>query len=130
MKVEVTHEQLPTLPGDGTQIRQLFQNLLANAIKFRSERPPAVHVAVSVDGECWRFTVSDNGIGIDPKYSDRVFVLFQRLHTREEYLGTGIGLALCKKIVERHGGRIWFEPNAGGGTSFVFILPRRIHDEH
>ncbi|HEX8274216.1 MAG TPA: PAS domain S-box protein [Longimicrobiaceae bacterium] len=121
----VTHDPLPTVPGDPVQLGQLLQNLVANAVKFRGEAPPRVHVSAERDGDGWTFSVADNGIGIDPEYADRIFVIFQRLHTRAEYPGTGIGLAICKKIVERHGGRIWFEPAPGGGTVFRFTLPDR-----
>lgn len=119
---------LPTVLADPTQMRQLFQNLIGNALKFRHpERPATVTISaerVTEEGAaCWRFAVADNGIGIDPKYAERVFQVFQRLHTRDEYEGTGIGLAICKKIVERHGGRIWFEATPGGGTTFYFTLP-------
>ncbi len=119
----VSHGPLPTLPGDPTQLKQLFQNLLANAIKFRGERPPEVQVTAERQGDAWVFAVRDNGIGIEPEYRERIFVLFQRLHTRAEYPGTGIGLAICKKIVERRGGRIWVESEPGQGTTFRFTLP-------
>jgi len=122
---EVTHDPLPTVVGDAGQLGQLLQNLVANAIKFRGEAPPRVHVSAERGEGEWVFTVRDNGIGIDPAYADRIFVIFQRLHTRSEYPGTGIGLAICKKIVERHGGRIGFEPAPGGGTVFRFTIPDR-----
>ena len=102
-------ESLPTVIGDQTQLVQLFQNLLGNAVKFRRERSAAVRISASRNGGCWRFAVEDNGIGIAPEHFDRIFQTFQRLHGRE-YPGTGIGLATCKKIVERHGGRIWLIP--------------------
>ena len=114
---------LPVLLGDPTQLRQVFQNLIGNAIKFRGERPPVVRVCAERQGAEYLFTVADNGIGIDPQYAERIFVVFQRLHTREAYPGTGIGLALCKKIVERHGGRIWLESHEGAGACFHFALP-------
>lgn len=119
----VTTDQLPTLPADATQLVQLFQNLIGNALKFRAEIAPEVHVGVrQVDGN-WQFSVRDNGIGIDPQYAERIFMIFQRLHGAGEYAGTGIGLAVCKKIVERHGGQIWMESEPGQGTTFHFTLP-------
>jgi two-component system, chemotaxis family, sensor kinase Cph1 len=109
--------------ADPTQIQQLFQNLIANGIKFhRPSVQPEVHVGVRKAEGCWVFSVSDNGIGIEPHYQDRIFVLFQRLHTRAEYPGTGIGLAICKKIVERHGGTISMHSQSGVGTTFEFTL--------
>jgi light-regulated signal transduction histidine kinase (bacteriophytochrome) len=121
----VTRGPLPNLQADPTQLRQLFQNLIANAIKFRGERPPEVQVSADRSDGAWRFAVRDNGIGIDPEYRERIFALFQRLHTRAEYPGTGIGLAICRKIVERHGGRIWVESEPRQGTTFWFSLPAR-----
>jgi len=120
---QVTQDQLPTVPGDEFQLGQLLQNLIGNAIKYRGERPAEIHVGCERDGEMWRFAVTDNGIGIDPEYTERIFVIFQRLHTRQEYPGTGIGLAICKKIVERHRGKIWVESEPGKGSTFYFTLP-------
>ena len=121
----VTADSLPTVLGDRTQLRQLLQNLISNAIKFRREEPPLVHISAEPQEDFWLFTVRDNGIGIDPQFAERIFVLFQRLHSRQEYPGTGIGLAICKKIVERHAGRIWVESHLGEGSTFYFTLPRQ-----
>ena len=120
---QVTQDQLPTVPGDEFQLGQLLQNLIGNAIKYRGQGPAEIRVRCERDGEMWRFAVTDNGIGIDPEYTDRIFVIFQRLHTRQEYPGTGIGLAICKKIVERHRGKIWVESEPGKGSTFYFTLP-------
>jgi PAS domain S-box-containing protein len=122
-RARVTHDALPTVMGDDIQLTQLFQNLIGNAIKFRGNKPPSVHVSAERNGNEWFFSFRDDGIGIDPQYSERIFVIFQRLHSKEEYPGTGIGLALCKKIVERHGGRIWVESEPGNGATFRFSLP-------
>jgi light-regulated signal transduction histidine kinase (bacteriophytochrome) len=119
----VTHGPLPTVVHDNLLLAQLFQNLIGNAIKFHVEAPPRVHVSADRQGDEWVFAVRDNGIGIDPQYADRIFTIFQRLHTREEYPGTGIGLAICKKIVERRGGRIWVESQPGTGSTFYFSIP-------
>ena len=117
--------ELPAVRGDATQLLQLFQNLLANAIKFhRPGEAPRVSLSAQARPEGWRFAVTDNGIGIAAEYFERIFALFQRLHGRTEYPGTGIGLALCKKIVERHGGRIGVESEPGRGSTFWFTLPR------
>jgi PAS domain S-box-containing protein len=122
-QARVTHDPLPTVQGDSIQLGQLFQNLIGNAIKFRGEKPPFVHVTAERQGSEWLFSFRDDGIGIDAQYAERIFVIFQRLHTKEEYPGTGIGLALCKKIVERHSGRIWVESEPQKGSTFRFTLP-------
>jgi light-regulated signal transduction histidine kinase (bacteriophytochrome) len=119
----VTHDPLPTVMADSPQLEQLFQNLIGNAIKFRGNEPPRVHISASRNGKGWVFSIRDNGIGMAPEYSERVFVIFQRLHSRQEYAGTGIGLAVCKKIVERHGGHIWVESDVGKGATFRFTIP-------
>ncbi|MET8216810.1 sensor histidine kinase [Streptomyces hirsutus] len=123
---EITHDPLPTLFADPTQMGMLWQNLISNAVKFR--RPgetPKIHVTAARDGELWRFTVTDNGIGIAPEYADKVFVIFQRLHTKDTYTGSGIGLAMCKKIVEFHGGTIGIDPEHHDGTRIAFTLAPR-----
>jgi len=118
----ITHDPLPTVSGDGAQLTQVFQNLIGNAIKFHGDKTPEIHVSAAHEDGRWKFSVRDNGIGIDPQYGDRIFILFQRLHTRDKYPGTGIGLVICKRIVERHGGKIWFQPRPGGGTTFYFTI--------
>jgi PAS domain S-box-containing protein len=121
---QVTHDDLPTLRADATQIGQLFQNLIGNAIKFRNDQPPQIHVGVRQEPERWVFSVRDNGIGIEPQYFERIFQIFQRLHTRKHYRGTGIGLPICKRVVERHGGTIWVESQPGQGSTFYFSIPK------
>jgi signal transduction histidine kinase len=116
-------DELPLVDGDRAQLASLFQNLISNAIKFRGEEPPLVRIEVVPDGDEWLLSCSDNGIGIEPEYAERIFLIFQRLHSREAYEGSGIGLALCRKIVEYHGGRIWLEESHTGGACFRFALP-------
>lgn len=119
----ITHDALPTVAADPTQCLQLLQNLLGNAIKFRGPTAPVIHISAKRLPAFWQVSVRDNGIGIEEQYFDRIFTLFQRLHTREEYPGTGFGLSICRKIVESHGGRIWVESRPGEATSFLFTLP-------
>ena len=124
--VVVTHDPLPTVIADGAQLVQLFQNVVGNAIKYRSAELPRVHVSANKNGgNEWIFSMRDNGLGIDPKYFEKIFVMFQRLHGREEFSGTGIGLTVCKKIAERHGGRMWVESEPGKGSTFYFALPEK-----
>jgi light-regulated signal transduction histidine kinase (bacteriophytochrome) len=125
----VTHAELPAVWADRTQMSQIFQNLIQNAIKFRGKEPPVVSVQAERAGQYWQFSVSDNGIGIAPEYAESIFVVFQRLHARTEYPGNGIGLAICKKIVERNGGKIWVESQPGSGSSFKFTMPLHVRDE-
>jgi light-regulated signal transduction histidine kinase (bacteriophytochrome) len=119
----VTHDPLPTVMADPVQLGQVFRNLLSNALKFRSEQPPRIHVSARQEHDHWIFSMADNGIGISEEHFERIFVIFLRLHTRQEFPGTGLGLAMCKKIVERHGGRIWVESTPQRGSVFHFSLP-------
>jgi light-regulated signal transduction histidine kinase (bacteriophytochrome) len=119
----VTNDELPTVKVDHSQLVQVFQNLIGNAVKFHGPEPPRVHVRAERGGGEWTFSVRDNGIGIAPEHFERIFVLFQRLHARADHPGTGIGLAVCRRIVERHGGKIWVESARGKGATFHFTLP-------
>ena len=122
-QAEVTRDSLPTLPGDASQLAQVFEQLIGNALKFKSDVPPRIHASARVDEREAVFSVSDNGIGIETEYLGRIFDMFQRLHTRGEYVGTGIGLAICRRIIENHRGRIWVESTPGAGTTFHFAIP-------
>jgi light-regulated signal transduction histidine kinase (bacteriophytochrome) len=120
---QVTHDPLPIVVADEVQLVQVFQNLVGNAIKYQGPGVPKVHIsAARSGGKKWVFSVQDNGLGIEPQYFDKIFGMFQRLHKRDEFSGTGIGLAICKKIVERHGGSIWVESQPGQGSTFRFAL--------
>ena len=119
----VTHDDLPEVQGDALQVTQLFQHLVSNAIRFRGEMPPVIHISAERHGDFWRFSIRDNGIGISEGNFERIFVVFKRLHTRNKYPGMGIGLAACKRIVERHGGKIWVESTPEHGSIFYFTLP-------
>jgi signal transduction histidine kinase len=121
---EIEWDVLPNVEGDPQQLVQLFQNLIGNAVKFVPEdRMPEIEISAVREGDSWRFEVADNGIGLELAHGERIFRMFQRLHTRDEYPGTGIGLAIAKKVVERHGGTIWAEPRPEGGSRFRFTLP-------
>ena len=120
---EISHDPLPTLRVNPNQMAQLLQNLIANALKFRDEQPPRIHLSARQEGGEWVISIRDNGIGFEQKYAEHIFQVFKRLHSQEKYPGTGIGLAICKKIVERHGGRIWAESRPGQGAIFYFTIP-------
>ena len=122
---EITRDALPVVKADASQMTQLFQNLISNAIKFQGEDPPKVHVAARKEDDGWVFSVKDNGIGIESQHTERIFAMFQRLHTQDEYPGSGMGSAICKRIVERHGGNIWVQSEVGMGSIFYFSLPNQ-----
>jgi len=121
----VSAEALPTVDADEVQLAQVFQNLIGNALKFRGKAAPRIHVGAAEQAGEWQISIADNGIGIEPQYFERIFMLFQRLHAMGEYPGTGIGLAICKKVAERHGGRIWVSSTPGAGSTFHFTLPKK-----
>jgi chemotaxis family two-component system sensor kinase Cph1 len=120
--IERLHDPLPTVTGNAVQLQQVFQNLIGNAIKFRSHDAPVIQIEAKPLGADWEFSIQDNGIGIAPEQVDGIFTIFRRLHTRTEYPGNGIGLAICKRIIEQHGGKIWVETQPGPGTSFHFTV--------
>src|SRR5262249_22606036 len=120
---EITTGPLPAVRGEPALLTAVFQNLIGNAVKFHGERPPRVVLSAERDGGRWAFACADDGIGIEPEYAERIFVIFQRLHPKDAYPGTGIGLAMCRKIIEYHGGRIWLDTDAGRGATFRFTLP-------
>jgi len=121
----ITYDKMPTLKVDRTQFLQLFQNFISNAIKFRRDIRPVIHIGVREGNVAWLFSIKDNGIGIESKYFDRLYNIFYRLHTKEEYPGTGIGLPICKKIIQRYGGKVWVESELGTGTTFYFTIPKK-----
>lgn len=123
----ITSTALPVVVGHRTQLTQLLQNLVGNALKYRGAATPAIHISCTENKDHWQFCVQDNGIGIEPKFFDKIFIIFQRLHGKTEYPGTGIGLAICKKIVERHGGNIWVDSEPGSGSRFYFTLKKLRH---
>jgi light-regulated signal transduction histidine kinase (bacteriophytochrome) len=119
----IESDLLPTIPADSTEMSHLFQNLIGNAIKFHGSEPPRVHISAKQDGPFWVFSVSDNGIGIEKEHQERIFLMFERLHDRARYPGTGIGLAICKRIVDRMSGQIWVESEVSKGSTFHFTVP-------
>ena len=122
-EARITSDPLPEVVADGSLLVDVFQNLIGNAIKFHRDKPPRVHVSAKEQDSSWVFSVRDNGIGIDPGHSQRIFQIFERLHASDQYPGTGVGLAIAQKVVERHGGSIWFESQIGAGTTFYFSIP-------
>lgn len=123
--VTVTSAKLPVIIANKIQVEQLFQNLIGNAVKYRRAQLPEIRIGCIEEANGWNFYVQDNGIGIDSRYAERIFVIFQKLHAQDEYEGTGIGLAICKKIIETHGGNIWVESEKGKGSTFYFTIPKK-----
>jgi light-regulated signal transduction histidine kinase (bacteriophytochrome) len=124
-QADISRDALPDVFADEGQLVELMQNLLANAIKFRGTETPKIHIGVQDNREEWLFSVKDNGIGMDQQFNERIFIIFQRLHTREEYPGSGIGLSISKRIAERHGGKLWVESQLGKGSTFYFTIPQK-----
>jgi light-regulated signal transduction histidine kinase (bacteriophytochrome) len=120
---EISHDPLPTLKVNSYKLGRLFRNLISNAVKFSGSRPPRIHISARQEGQEWIISVQDSGIGFDPRYAESIFKVFKRLHSKEKFSGTGIGLSICKKIIERHGGRIWAESEPGKGAAFYFTIP-------
>jgi light-regulated signal transduction histidine kinase (bacteriophytochrome) len=127
---QVTWDPLPEIMGDRSQLVQLIQNLIGNGLNYRGEQPPRIHLSAERSGGEWIFSVRDNGIGIAPEYHEQIFEIFRRLHDQKEYPGTGIGLAVCRRVVNRHGGRIWVESEPGHGSTFCFTIPERTEATH
>jgi light-regulated signal transduction histidine kinase (bacteriophytochrome) len=123
-KAQIKHYKLPVVHGNLLQITQVFQNLIGNAIKFQGEKVPMIEISAEKKDRLWTIAVKDNGIGIEQWFSERIFIVFQKLHDHKKFPGSGIGLALCKRIVEKHGGKIWFESEAGKGSTFYFTVPQ------
>jgi light-regulated signal transduction histidine kinase (bacteriophytochrome) len=126
---KVTRDELPTIAGDRSQMIQLLQNLIGNGIKYHGDHTPRVHVSAESTSDVWTIAVRDNGVGIDARYHEQIFEIFRRLYTEQEYPGTGIGLAVCRRIVHRHGGQIWLESEPGKGSTFYFSIPARAPED-
>jgi len=126
----VTYDSLPKVFFGEAHLQQVLQNLISNALKYRGQETPRIHISATDVGGGWRFSVQDNGIGIDPQYKEKIFGVFKRLHRDEKYGGTGVGLAICQRVVERYGGRIWVESTVGNGATFHFTVPRHVNRVH